>query len=204
MKPLLEMTNIPISIEINVTRGSYEQSKAETPKMKVNVNKGGLEMSAEPASLKIDSYKAMASMGYGNLNEMDMLKSRGDEGIKLAYEGTANVVQEGNSLERGVSPAEIAAQKMRAGFSIETVMDFIPKEGPEITYNEGKLNVNYTVDEVDIDWDDLFHQPIKFHPGKIEVVVEQMPRVEITYVGDPIYVPRSADPNYKPMFESKG
>ena len=37
----------------------------------------------------------------------------------------------------------------------------------------------------------------EFIPGSIEFVVSQMPDLEIEYLGDPIYFPRSADPNYK-------
>jgi len=39
----------------------------------------------------------------------------------------------------------------------------------------------------------------EFVPGNIEVIIKEYPRIEITYIGDPIYVPPSADPNYKPI-----
>lgn len=204
MKPLLEITSTPISIEISVTRASFEkqENSPELPKMVMNKNSGGFEMSAEPAELKIDTYSARSSMGYGNYTDADMLKAKRDEGIKIAYEGTASVVDEGNSLEKGVTPAEIASQKMRAGFSIETVMEFLPKEGADITYNEGKLNINYEVDDLDLEWENLKKTPMKFIPGRIDVVVKSLPKVEIKYVGGPIYVPPSADPDYEPMFET--
>jgi hypothetical protein len=34
----------------------------------------------------------------------------------------------------------------------------------------------------------------------IELKITQRPQVIIKYVGGPIYVPRSADPNYEPVF----
>lgn len=36
---------------------------------------------------------------------------------------------------------------------------------------------------------------LEFVPGSIEFTVTQKPAVNIEYVGSPIYVPRSADPN---------
>ena len=48
----------------------------------------------------------------------------------------------------------------------------------------------YTTEDV------VLEQPT-FTPGDIEISVEQMPKVIIKYTGGPIYVPRSADPNYE-------
>ena len=39
----------------------------------------------------------------------------------------------------------------------------------------------------------------EFIPGDIEFTVTQRPEVRIKYVGGPIYVPPSADPNYEPL-----
>ena len=39
----------------------------------------------------------------------------------------------------------------------------------------------------------------QFIPGNIEMSITQHPDVHIEYVGDPLYVPPSAAPNYKPL-----
>jgi len=38
-----------------------------------------------------------------------------------------------------------------------------------------------------------------FIPGDIEISVAQQPDVLIKYIGGPIYVPPSADPDYQPV-----
>ena len=38
---------------------------------------------------------------------------------------------------------------------------------------------------------------MEFTPGDIEISVTQQPDVIIKYVGGPLYVPPSADPNYE-------
>ncbi|NLJ15974.1 MAG: hypothetical protein GX346_02450 [Clostridiales bacterium] len=205
MKPLLEITTVPVSIEINVTHGTFEHNDEyrQQPKMKMNVKEGGLEIQAEPATLKIDTYKQRASVGEVNMKTADLIKKNVDKAYKIAYDATAKIVNEGNMLEKGMKASEIAVQNARAGYSIETVMDFLPKTGPEVSYNEGKLNINYEIDDIDIEWENIFEKPVKFIPGKIEIQVEQMPKVEIEYVGDPIYFPKSSDPNYEPRFSQK-
>ena len=51
--------------------------------------------------------------------------------------------------------------------------------------------------------------PMEFIPGNVELIVRDRPRVEIEYIGGPIYVPPSANPNYEPpyippVFDQKG
>ncbi|MDR0904045.1 MAG: hypothetical protein LBM59_05375, partial [Ruminococcus sp.] len=41
----------------------------------------------------------------------------------------------------------------------------------------------------------------KFVPRSVEITINQLPGLEIEYVGSPIYFPRSADPNYVPPEE---
>ncbi|MDR0196923.1 MAG: DUF6470 family protein, partial [Oscillospiraceae bacterium] len=159
---------------------------------------------AKPAKINIDTYAARSSMGYGKYNMPDFYKNEAQRGIKLSYQGVASLVEDGNELARGNTPAEIANRNVRAGFSIQTVMDFIPKGGADITYEAGVLNINYEVDDVNVDWENLEAARLIFNPGLVEISVAQHPKVEITYVGEPIYVPPSANPSYAREFSAKG
>ena len=44
---------------------------------------------------------------------------------------------------------------------------------------------------------------IDFVPGGIDYTVSQYPDVEIKYIGDMIYVPKSANPNYDGPIEAE-
>ena len=50
----------------------------------------------------------------------------------------------------------------------------------------------------DIDWNIHPDSPLEFIPGSVEFIVHDRPRVEIEYIGDPLYVPPSANTNYEP------
>jgi hypothetical protein len=201
---LLRISTVPVRIEINVTRASLESPGKQLPRMSVRTDRGGFRMEARPARLNIDSYQARASMGYGTMNTRDVIREEAQRGIRLAYEGTARIVEEGNSLARGSTPVDVARQNVRSTFSIETVMDFIPKTGADITYQEGVLNINYQMDNVNIDWEHLEASRLIFNPGSVEINVAQHGKVEIEYVGEPIYVPPSANPNYVPVMNVSG
>lgn len=195
---LLQITTIPISIEIKVTNAKFEPSETKQPKVNITTENGEFVMKAEPLRINIDTYQARKSMGYGNMTDGDMLKQKASEGFTLAFQGTARVTSQGTQLARGMSPADIAIQNARAGATVETIMEFLPKEGADITFDGGKLNIDYQVGSQEFDWDIAQRVPMEFIPGSVELIVRDRPRVEIEYIGDPLYVPPRANPNYKP------
>ena len=203
---LLEITTIPIKIEIKVTNAKFEHNDDYSqPKVNIKTKDGGYVMEAEPLKLNIDTYEARKSLGYGHMNDSDMLQQKAQEGFSIAFQGTAKVAAEGDELARGVSPSEIALNNARAGATVQTIMDFLPKEGADVTFDQGQLNIEYQMGSQDIDWDISQETPMEFIPGSVEFIVRDRPRVEIEYVGEPLYVPPSANPNYKPpVFDVKG
>ena len=202
---LLQITTIPISIEIKITNAKFEFPEDRLPKVNITTKNGGFVMEAEPLKLNIDTYEARKSLGTGNMTSGDLMAQKAQEGFSLAFQGTARVAAEGDQLARGMSSSEIAIQRARAGATIETIMDFIPKEGADITFDAGKLSIDYQLGDQEFDWDVMNHMQMEFIPGSVELIVRDRPRVEIEYIGGPIYVPASADPNYEPpIFEAKG
>ncbi|MCL1789557.1 MAG: DUF6470 family protein [Oscillospiraceae bacterium] len=194
---LLKITTVPVQIEISVTRASLESPGKQLPRMNVSTSKGGYKMKATPAKLNIDSYQARASVGAGGMKTGDLIRDEAQRSIKIAYQGTARVVENGNSMAKGASPVDIAVQNERAGQTIQTIMEFIPKTGPEFSYEQGTLNINYELDDVNFDWENLEAARMTFNPGRVEINVVQLPQVVIEYVGEPIYVPPSANPTYE-------
>ncbi len=205
---LLSITTIPIKVELNIVKGGMRNPRVDNPdaafKMDIETKDGNLQIHSEPMKIHIDTYAARSSLGYGNYNNLDLFKRKSEEGFRLAYEGTARIASDGNQLARGVSPSEIAAQHMRAGQTVQTIMDFLPKTGADVTFEDGVLNINYEVGDVNIDWENAQMMPYEFTPGRVEISIAQMPRVEIEYLGGPIYVPPSADPNYQPALDARG
>ena len=195
---LLRITTIPISIEIKITKAKLELPEDRQPKVNITTKNGGFVMEAEPLKINIDTYEARKSLGLGHMTDGDMLAQKAQEGFSLAFQGTAKVASNGDALARGASASELALQNARAGATMQTIMEFLPKEGADITFDEGKLNIDYQLGSQDFDWDTMARMPMEFIPGSVELIVRDRPRVEIEYLGEPIYVPASANPNYEP------
>ena len=60
------------------------------------------------------------------------------------------------------------------------------------------MSIRYEMDKLNFDW--KFSQgDFEFTPGDIEFTMTQRPEVIIKYIGGPIYVPPSSDPDYEPV-----
>lgn len=195
MNQMLNISSIPINIEVNITKAELKQS-TDAPTVQINKNPGSMQIKADPIKVQIDNTAVRESLGYGHKNIDTFAKDEANKGITVAYQAIANIVNEGDSLSRmETTPPEIAASK--AARTLDTVMDFLPKGSPDISWTGNTLSINYQADQLDMDWDVQPKANLEFVPGSIEFVVNQLPKVEIEYTGEPIYFPRSAAPGYE-------
>ena len=68
----------------------------------------------------------------------------------------------------------------------------------DISYEAPDLTINYEMDKLNFDLK-VANGNFEFIPGNIEMSITQRPEVLIEYVGGPIYVPPSANPDYEPV-----
>lgn len=198
MTPLIEIKNVPIEIEMKISHAKLEHTRG-TADLEISRDKGGLSIRTKPIRVNIDTFEARNSVFPTTITAVEQQADRGKQAV---YEATATYAQQGQLLLNAKIGQELVTQ-----FAAESVMkdvktnvgiDFIPKTGAEITWDPAELNIRFEMDKVNFDW--RMNQPqFEFTPGDIELSVTQRPDVVITYVGGPIYVPRSADPNYTPI-----
>ena len=77
-------------------------------------------------------------------------------------------------------------------------IQFLPEVGPDISWTGGEMSIRYEMYKLNFDWR-MNQMQFTFVPGDIEFKVTQQPDVVIKYIGGPLYVPPSADPNYEPL-----
>ncbi|MDD4088787.1 MAG: DUF6470 family protein [Tissierellia bacterium] len=195
MEPLLEIKTIPMSLEMKINKARYEIA-AINATFEMTRNKGGLQMQMKPAKLKIDTVEARYSAGIKSAmrSVVDFAKS----GVQAGYKATATYAREGNlmmDIDIMDNPIpEIAMKRFMSDVSFN--LGFIPSAGPDISWDTGGISMSFTMDELDFDWN-IERPQINFIPGSIEFIISEYPSVEINYIGTPIFVPPSANPNYK-------
>lgn len=195
IKPLLEIKTIPMSIELKVNKASYEIANTNAT-FELKRDKGGLQMEMKPTRLNIDTIETRYSAGIKSA--MRSVEDFAKQGVKAAYEATATYAREGSlMLDIDIMDNPIPEIAMKKFFSdVNFNIGFIPKTGPDISWEVGGISINFEMDKLDFDWN-IERPQINFIPGSIEVIIKEYPRVEINYKGTPIFVPPSANPNYK-------
>ena len=198
MKPLIEITTVPIQIEMRTTNAKLEYARG-TAEMEVSRDQGGLSIKSRPIRVNIDTFEARNSITPTLARQ---IAQDADRGQQAAYEATATFARQGQLLLKTRVGEELVTQfaeeAMMKDVKTNAGIEFIPKVGPEITWDPGEMSIRYEMDKLNFDW--KFSQgDFEFTPGDIEFTMTQRPEVIIKYIGGPIYVPPSSDPNYEPV-----
>ena len=90
------------------------------------------------------------------------------------------------------------ARQQTQGEPVNNNIEFLPRAGPDISWDGGELSIRYEMDKLNFDWR-MGQMNFTFVPGNIEFTMTQRPDVIIKYVGGPLYMPPSADPDYEPI-----
>lgn len=204
MEQLLSYKHIPIKVEVKVQRAELRpvedsERTAVSPSVKVSSKQGGgLRLQAEPYRVDLSEVR----------NYDAYIPSTGtDNGFTLTYEAVARLA-DGNQKS-----GEASAAHNKKPSSVEAALRALPRNRSRaVSYNNGTLSINYqmnmpaaassvsaeTADPVEA----IQFTEFEFIPGSIEFIITQMPELDIEYLGDPIYFPRSADPNYEPPLDT--
>ena len=196
MTPLIEIKSVPIEIEMKVSHARLEYSRG-TADLEISRDEGGMSIRARPIRLNIDTFESRNSVVPTTARSIQQTAEKGQQ---AAYEATATYAQQGQLLLSAKIGQELITQFAKDAQQVPTNVgiDFIPKTGPEITWDPGELNIRFEMDKLNFDW--RMQQPqFEFIPGDIEISVTQQPDVVIEYIGGPLYVPPSSDPNHKPV-----
>lgn len=195
MQQLLQITTVPAQIEFKVNNARLETVQAPA-ELQVSRQKGGLTIRTKPIKISIDTSRAQYSAGIKT--PFQSVADNASYGKKVAYEATAAYAEQGNMLlniHLNSNPfAEIAMLKLEK--NTESMLTFIPSVGPDISWSDPEINIEFQMDRLNFDWK-INRPEVKFIPGNIEFNIKEYAKITFEYVGEPIYVPASANPNYK-------
>ena len=198
MYPLIEIKTVPIEIEMKVTHAKMEYSRG-TAELEISRGEGGMSIKSRPIRLNIDTFEARNSVCPTAMRSVEQYAQQGKQ---ASYEATATYAQQGQLLLDAKIGQELvtqfAADAQNRNLKTNVGLQFLPTVGPEISWDPGEMHIRYEMDKLNFDW--RVNQPqFEFTPGDIELSVKPQPDVVIKYVGGPLYVPPSADPDYRPV-----
>jgi len=201
MYPLIEIKTIPIELQMKTRNATLEYTRG-TAEMEISRSEdGGLDIKSRPIRLRLDSFEARNSISPTAARSIEQAAQRGNQ---TSYEATSTFAQQGQlylNAKLGQDPSvisQISRQAMEKNVKTNVGLDFTPKTGVEVDWEEGEIQIRYEMDKMNFDWK-INKGEFKFTPGDIEFSVTQRPDIIIKYIGGPIYVPPSSDPNYEPV-----
>mgnify|MGYP001862904910 FL=1 len=198
MEQLIEIKTVPIELEMKVNHARLDY-KRSTVDLEISRNQGGLQIRSKPIKVNIDTFEARNSVSPTAMRSIEQAAQRGQQKV---YDTTATYARRGDLLleakigEQLISQFAMESQQVNTDFA----MKWLPTTGPDISWDGGELNIRYEMDKLNFDWR-MDQGNVEFIPGNIEFTVTQQPDVIIKYIGGPVYVPPSADPDYVPLDE---
>ena len=197
MYPLIEIKTVPIEIQMKVTKAHLEYARG-TAQMEISRDKNGLSIRSQPIKVNIDSFESRNSV---TPTTATLIQQQAQAGMQSAYQATAVMAREGRMMmeariDQDVIPQLVKQQNI--GDPTNVNIGFLPTVGPDIGWDGGEMSIRYEMDKLNFDWR-MEQMSFTFVPGDIEFTMTQRPDVIIKYVGGPLYVPPSADPNYEPI-----
>ena len=184
MKPLIQITTIPIAYELQVERARYERHEGTADLEITGSQDGAMRIKSQPIKLNLDTYESgdsvlSAALGVGENGKASA----------VMYQATVSMDGDGQLLLKG----KISDNLTKANATHAPVAD---QSAPIV--NSADLTIRYQMDKMNFDMK-VANGNFEFVPGDIELSITQHPEVRIEYIGGPIYVPPSSDPNFEPL-----
>lgn len=178
---LLRMTSIPMKIKMNLVNARLEMHQP-TPLIKLDSQPAKLELQSENIKVRLDTFEARRSMGLKSL--FTTLDENAAKGLEAASAATAAYAAIGSQMAKAYEGATIPNIFYNRLFEQPTTqMVFLPKVGPQITWEANQLDIKYL--EGGLKSEAAF-EPVQstYTRGNIHFAVEQYNQLEIEYLGD--------------------
>lgn len=193
---LLEISSTPISLEMKVTPAKLEVS-SEKPSYDMSRTQGGLSISHQYPQMSMDSTETWASMELKT--PLRAVLDTRQEIQRDFQRSIENIVDLGGRMMTDTTGTNLLGEygMQNNAKSSDTQMVFFPSVPANIDWQPPQLDMRYEMDRISFDWR-TSRPEMEFTPAQIEIMVKEYPKLNIQYIGKPLYVPPSADPDYVP------
>ncbi len=198
MKPLLQITTVPINYQLKIQRAQIERHRGNA-QVEISREKGrGFQIQTQASKVHIDTFEARNSMVPSTPTS---IRQAADKGRQAAADATAQWASENHTMMAAKIGEDATGKIVEQNFmnnlkTGEFAMRFIPEAGPDIQWSEPNISTRYEMDRLRFNLK-ITNGDFQYIPGDVSLEITQMPDVNIQYIGGPMYVPPSADPNYE-------
>ncbi|KAF5080016.1 hypothetical protein DSECCO2_123860 [anaerobic digester metagenome] len=179
MENLITIETVPIKIDF-VEKEPLKLSAVHSTQMEVK-QESGHQIKSEPVRLALqDYYEPSMSYAWDNSTYTAIPKFDTEGNLNLDIK-----MEDGQSRAIRFKHADRSIESMTGKANLSTV-------------ETGNLQISIPMTQLASGMPEANNLNTEFMPPDLKLVVTQRPDVIIKYVGGPIYVPPSSDPNYRP------
>ena len=109
MYPLIEITTVPIEIQMKVTDAHLEYARG-TAQMEISREQGGLNIRSHPIRVNIDTFEARSSV---TPTTAQLIQQQAQNGVQGAYQATSVLAREGRMMMEAKIDQDIIPQLAR-------------------------------------------------------------------------------------------
>lgn len=174
MQQLLSIETVPISIEYKVSKATAIASD-KSAKLNLTTTNGNYTIKSNPIQIRMDQFERPVNLSY----------------TATAQYGESGSIQLDIQLD-GEPIDDLAYRRMER--SMANVSTKLP--GNQSGNPVSDMRINFETSGLPADWGIFPRSNVKFIPGDLKISIKEFPQLIIKYTGNPIYVPRSSDPDY--------
>ena len=179
MEPLITIETVPISIEY-VEKNSTYSSVAQMAKLRLSQQENRMTIQSQPITIQMrDTYESAPTTDWNN----------------LTYTASSKFSEDGE-LKIDINVDDFHFQQFGRG--IENVMESIPKFESDSMGYSGSMNIRFDLSQLPNGMPMTNDIDTSFLPPDLELKIVEQAKVIIKYVGGPLYIPKSSDPDYDP------
>lgn len=194
---VLQIHSTPVRWRMEIQNARIEANlMPDPPKMRSSHQDAKITMHTKNARVLIDTTEMRASINLKHISRV--LSEAAQKGRQAAVEATAELSSFGSQLGRidqDVQIPQLIAQQIRQREMPNSYTVFIPSVGPDLSWDPATIQGEYQPAQYETQWQ-LDKNVMEYIPGKAQLIIEQLPRVDIEYTGSPNYVPPSSAPDY--------
>lgn len=190
---LISIHSTPIQYKLQIEPARLEMQKQGATQGQTQQADAQLELHATRIQVRLDTTEMRHSMNLRSVPTM--IKDEAQKGYQASLDAIAELSSFGTQvgqIQNGVSIVQVLAQRIQQQPDVITA--FIPNVGPSISWDPGQLTVDYHPGELQTEWE-LSKNVLSYIPGGYEMIIEQYPKVQVEYLGQPNYFPASAAPS---------
>lgn len=178
------LPRIIISQQSGVISVEVKPAKLEVKPDAIKMNMSGnakvkVDITSSAPKIEIDQTEAFASAGLKK--PIPLALDFYQKSYQKGMQEISTIAEEGLEflrIENKGSPIPEQAMRINSEWP-ETRMTTIPSVGPDISLNEGNVNIQLDDQRVNIDWDRL-EGKLSYVPYEVNITMERYPSIEIT------------------------